>query len=141
MSTIKVSEMAPVQVNLEADPTGETWVQIQPPKWEEEVIREGFRSKRVHFVDTDGQFRTQTDINLYDLWMWEIWLTYVNTNLEVEITDNKEDTAHELVSFLPKEDMTQLDFFRKLRQCGTMVVSEWHRLVMDVVEQWKFPFW
>jgi len=133
MSTIKVSVMAPTRAMLEADPTGETWVEIKPPTWTEETIREGLRAKRTHYFDKDGQWRTQTELNLNTLWLWEIWLTYVNTNMEVEVGDVT-------IVFLPKTKMTQADFFDHLTKCGGDIINEWHQKVVEVVQDWRYPF-
>lgn len=134
------------------DPTGETYVKIRPPRFEDELERGRLRSKHTFAYDEQGFQVRQVDINLNHLWALEIWLTYEDTNLRVDIP--REATEAEVekgvaeaggqitdtVSFLPRRQMNMTDFLQRLSGLPPNFVYHWHALVVDVVRQWADPF-
>lgn len=127
---IKISTMIPVtRVLDQCDPSGETWVKINPPSFAQEMIR----GQITNTVFTDSG--TMPSANLRTLALTEIWLTYGGTNLEVEIT--REDGS-DIITFTGKE--TESEFRAKLLRLPPFIVNEWLSHVLDVVPEWRSPF-
>ena len=138
MAKIKVSAMVPERRELRtADPTGETWVKIKPPGYEEEIERGRLTSKRSYHYTDSGYPVTNVDVNTRLLWAEEIWLTYVETNLEVEMGQG-EDV--ETITFEPRAKSARGEFMEALAKLPPAIVYEWHAMVVDVVPEWTSPF-
>lgn len=138
MAKIKVSASVPEQRELtQCDSTGETWVLIRPPGWSEEKRRGRMLSNaEMYFVD--GMPATRVDVNQRELWELEIWLTYEDTNMVVEIEN--EDGDIEEISFKPRGQITAVEFVENLSKLPPSIVQEWRSAVVDVVPAWFYPF-
>jgi len=133
------ASMVPQQVPLSADPSGETWVVVKPPGWAEEKRRGGMLANRTDYFDESGMPATRVDVNIRELADVEIWLTYVETNLEVELLD-EDGKVEETITFKPKAEEDPAGFVRKLSKLPSYIVYSWRAAVVDVVPDWRHPF-
>lgn len=139
MAKIQVSASVPEKRELESiDPTGETWVIVKPPTWQEEKRRGRMLSKRKDYFDENGLPATEIDVNTRELTEAELWLTYVDTNLEVDLMDG--DEVVETITFEPKEKTSVNDFLTKLNKLPGSIVYAWREAVVSVVPDWRYPF-
>ena len=138
--TIKISTMVPQIIPLtRLDPTGETKVTVVPPGWNEERIRGGLLAKRKYSRDDIGRLVTEVDCNIRELWESEIWLTYGESNVVVEI-DRGTDEPETLSIVGDKDSVTFKEFMTTLEKMPPQVVYAWHEAVAQVVEDWRNPF-
>lgn len=141
MAKITVSAAVPQRRELRGiDESGETFVMIRPPGLQERLSRGRLVSKQFSYYNADGAMVTGIDCNPVDLAIQEIWLTYENASLIVEI-ESEEGT--ETISFEPRDKITYQDFMAKLNKVGSAsfgIISEWHLMVLDVVPGWRNPF-
>jgi len=137
--TIKVSTPVPETRYLEiSDETGETYVIIKPPDYAAETARGRMLDKRT-LVEDGGFYRTRVEVNLNELWALEIWLTYVETNLEVEYVD-KDGEPTRTIAFPPRKDISRTEFMTRLGALPPGIVYEWRLKVLEVVPDWAVPF-
>lgn len=140
---IKVSKPVPVKKFLDiSDPTGETYVIIRPPSPGAINERAMELSKRTPTV-SEGYYHTQVDVNTERLHRLEIWLTYEDTNLKIEVTDDDGEVV-EVIEFKPRNLMTRREFEETLDRIAVVaygVLVEWNQRVREVVPQWDSPFW
>ena len=143
MPAIKVSKLLPEKhvLNL-SDPTGGTHVIVQPPTPGAIHERAQELSKRTPtFIE--GYYHTQVDVNTERLRHLEIWLTYHDTNLEVQVTDEDGEIA-ETITFKPREQTTRREFMASLNRLAAVaygILIEWQQKVRETVPQWDTPFW
>lgn len=138
MAKIQAS-MVPERRELSVDPSGETFVVVKPPSWVEERQRAEMLKERTDYFDERGMPKTDINVNTRELTELEIWLTYVETNLEVEFKD-KDGKVEKVITFEPKEDIEPREFFRKLAELPGSIVYSWREAVVDVVPDWRYPF-
>jgi len=117
------------------DPSGETYVVIRPPDFGMESERDEILKQR----SMDRAGRVNVEVNLSTLWAIEIWLTYVETNLHVQYTDEQGEVVKE-IKFEPKDQMTRDQFLRRLGELPPGMVYEWHMRLVEVVPDWAVPF-
>ena len=133
---ITVSAQVPTTKYLTAtDPSGETYVVIRPPDFAVESERDQILKKR----SMDAEGRVNVEVNLSALWAVEIWLTYVETNLHVQFTDEQGEVVKE-IKFEPRDKMTRDEFIRRLGELPPGIVYEWHMRLIEVVRDWAVPF-
>ena len=136
---IKVPAPVPVKKDLvETDPTKKTWVIFKPPNFAAETERSEMLSQR-SIIPTPGGLRTQVDVNLHALWAVDLWVTYVETNLEIEFTD-EDGKVVDSAKFAPRAEMGRAEFMRQLNKLPPSVVYEWHATMLEVVPDWAIPF-
>jgi len=139
MAKITISALVPERRELRtADPTGETWVKIQPPGYAAETERGRLTSKRSFYYNDAGFSVTDIDVNTRLLWAEEIWLAYIDTNLDVDI--EQEDGTVVNITFEPRDEISRGEFMGKLAQLPSPIVYEWHAMLVDVVPEWSSPF-
>jgi hypothetical protein len=139
MATTKISAFVPQTKELRSvDPKGGVWVKVKPPGWEEESFRGRMLSKRSYRYDELGRLVTEVDCNVRELWAFEIWLTYAETNLDVTIEHG--DGKEEQVTFPPREETNFNEFADLLGKLPPPMVYDWRDQVMAVVPAWRDPF-
>jgi len=120
------------------DPSGATYVIINPPDYAAESERGEMLKKRT--LVPDGVYlRTQVEVNLNDLWALEIWLTYQETNLHVQYKDEEDKVVKE-VKFEPRDQVSRGEFLKRVGELPPGMVYEWHMKVVEVVRDWNVPF-
>jgi hypothetical protein len=131
--------MVPEQRKLEViDPTGETWVIVRPPGWEEDKRRGELLRNRRYSYDERGFLVTEVDCNIRELWEAEIWLTYENTNLDVDIEQGGE--VLKTITFDPRDETKFDEFMDKLGELPPFIIRAWRGAVVDIVRDWRNPF-
>lgn len=141
MAKITISTFTPQRRELRsADPTGETWVKIKPPGMEEEIQRSRMTSKRTYKYDDEGFMEVSIDSNTRLLWAEEIWLTYVDTNLDVVMEGAGDDGEDLEITFDPRKKTDYSTFMQHLLRLPRQIFYEWHHMVTDVVPEWRRPF-
>ena len=140
---IKVSKVLPERRYLQvSDPSGETYVLIRQPTSAGVKERGQMLANRTPMV-IDGYYHTQVNVNVEQLRLLEIWLTYEETNLKVEVLDEEGEVA-ETIEFQPRGQITRAEFMRRLERLMDVaygIVVEWSQKVREVVPQWDSPFW
>lgn len=145
MSTITISTMVPqTKKLLQADPDGGVWVRIRPPDFYAESERAHVVERVTRSYDAVTKMPTATEeYNSVELAMLEIWLTYQETNLAVNLVRGFDDegnpTDTELIKFEPRDKESRADFLTKLGKLPPQIVNEWHAHVRVVVPAWS-PF-
>ena len=138
MATIKISALVPQLRNLTSLGDG-AWVKIRPPTYEEELQRGQLISRRSYSYDDTGRQVIQVDVNPRLLWAEELWLTYQEANIDIEI--EYEDSATERVTFdKPRGSITRGTFMENLAKLPPNVIYEWRAMMLDIVPGWSSPF-
>lgn len=131
--SIKAAPVGPVKrLLVDSDPSGDTWVMINPVTYREDMLRGEVLKTRE--ISREGS-RMQS-VNLYTLYAEEIWLTYDDARIIID------DDGEELVLFKPRTDMTKETFMAALthKKMPPGVVLEWHTQVVEVNPDWMYPF-
>ena len=141
MTKITLSNLLPQQkVLYSVDPEGAVFVSIKPPGMEDEVIRSSHTSKRSYENAASGALLTHVELNTRALWAEELWLTYNDANIEIQL-DMGPDTDDILVNIdRPREKFTRTQFMQELGKLPSQVINEWHFNVLEVVPLWTSPF-
>ena len=138
---LEVSAMVPeMRRLLNNDPSGDTWVKIKPPGFEEEKQRGQLLKKRSYSYDDDGYLNTDVDCNVRQLWATELWLTFEEANIHVKFVDDEGETVKEVKMVGTKDDYTYSEFMEKLNALPTNIIYEWRSAVVDVIPDWRNPF-
>jgi len=138
---IKAASVIPVKKVLDGvDPSGETWVQIKPATYRDEMVRGEMLKDRQYAIDDEYGVVTKVGVNLYQLHAEEIWICYHSAQIKIESTDEKTGKAIVQEPFKPKEKMGRGEFMAELARLPRAVVSEWHRRVTEVNSDWQYPF-
>ena len=128
---IKASPVGPVKkLLIDSDPSGDSWVMINPVTYREDMARGEVLKTRV----IEGS--NMQSVNLYKLYAEEIWLSYNDAHIIID------DDGEELILFKPREDMTRETFMAALthEKMPPPVILEWHTRVVEVNPDWMFPF-
>jgi len=138
---VEISAVVPeMRRLLNADESGDTWVKIKPPGYEEERQRGQLLKRRSYSYDEDGYLKTDVDCNVRTLWAMEIWLTFHEANVHVIFTDEDGKTVNEVKIMGKRDDFRYSEFMEQLNQLPPEIVFEWHASVVDVVPDWRSPF-
>jgi hypothetical protein len=115
------------------DPDDKTWVKVKPHSWQDDLERGEFLRTR-NYTSTNA---VGTDVNNYALMQLEIWLTYEDSCIEVELPDGK--TAR---LFKPRKDMSRSEFFEALAdpRLPPRFILAWHTFVIQMNGDWRLPF-
>ncbi len=133
---IKVTTMVNQTKYLKlSDPDGETYVVIKPPDYQAVMERDELLKNRTVMPGVG----TQVSSNLSQLWAVEIWLTYVETNLVVEFED-EDGKITKTIKFEPRDQISRVEFIRRLQELPPSIVYEWHTAIIEVVGDWAVPF-
>lgn len=145
MPTVRISTLMPeTKKLLQIADDGSVWVQIQPPDFLAERERAQLKEQVTHSVDSfTGAPTFMQNFNSADLSMLEIWLSYKDSNIDVEITighdEDGEPSSFEHLKFGPREKESRAAFLEKLGKLPPVIVNEWHTRVLQVIPSWN-PF-
>jgi len=141
MARAKISAAVPERKLLRSlDMDGGQWVVVKPPTWVEEMARGQLLTARsTSFDDTTGMPITSVDVNTRQLWLEEIWLTFNEGHIDVEIEHAGEPPVVVTIQGT-HDDFSRQDFMQRLVQLPSNVITEWHARVTEVVPAWHFPF-
>lgn len=106
---------------------------IRPAGIVEERARQELVKKRSEAYEADGSIRIDTDVNVVDLWVEEIWLTYE----DITVTDEKGKPV-----FKPRKETNRQEFMNTLDALNpeTDFLRAWTALVREVNPTWRRPF-
>lgn len=115
----------------EWDPSGLTTVTLREPRFAETARRQQYWSRTE--VEHAGIFAREIhDKTIADLATLEMWLTFVDSNIEIE--SNKEGEE----SYCPfYKDMPFDEFVETLLLLEDELVIEWHSKVLDLKPEWE----
>jgi len=132
--TIQISAVMPEKKFLsEADPSNDTWVMIKPITYRDDMLRGELLKERETLNSPGGQ--AMKGINMYRLRAEELWLTYVDAHIVLEDAEGNKTEP-----FKPCEEMTRAQFMEALASLPTQVVLEWYTRMLEVNQDWAFPF-
>lgn len=141
MTKITLSNLLPQRKQLfSVDPEGEVFVSIKPPGMADEVVRSSHTSKRSYENTVSGTLLTHVDLNTRALWAEEIWLTYNDANIEIELDIGADADPITININRPREKFTRTQFMNELGKLPSQVINEWHFNVLEVVPMWTSPF-
>lgn len=139
---IQVSQLLSVTKPLVlSDPSGSTTVTIKQPTPRALGIREDELSNRTPRT-IDGYLHTEVRVNKITLRHLELWLTFEDCTVEIEVTHSETGEIEETISF--ESDMTRAKFMQAVGKINALipgVLIEWQLAVREVVPQWDSPFW
>ncbi len=122
----------------------DTWVLIKPPSYRTAILRAAIAGQGRSITVTANKVTNNAEANVARLFASEIWLTYQDTNLEVEIPqkwdENGEVTEWKKIVFEPREDETVRSFTDKVEDLPLHIVYDWHDQVCVIVPEWRIPF-
>ncbi len=140
MPRVTISAIGPERKELYTlDEEGSQWVAIRPPAWPEEMARGDLLKSRSVSLDELGFPVTRVEVNLRYLWPEEIWLTYDEADIDVEI-EKPDGTSVVVAINKPRDQYTRREFMNLLVQLPSNVITEWHAYVLQVVPAWQYPF-
>ena len=137
--SIKAASVTPVKkILIESDPSGETFVMVQPASYKHELLRGEYLKARKFNVGVDN-YSEEPAVNRYQFDAMEIWVSYpdidVPCSIDIELED--ETISH---PFKKRSEMTQTQFLAALGMLTYEVVKEWHKMVCEVNPGWGRPF-
>ena len=140
MAKITISDMVPQEVKLlRLDKTGETKVWINPPSWRDDKMRGAMLSNRRHYIDEMNRWVVQVDCNVRELWEMEIWLSFSQAYIDVDIA--QQDGNIKTVTIVgSKSDFTYEKFMKLLSEMPPQIIYAWHEAVVNTVPEWRDPF-
>lgn len=122
----------------------DTWALISPPTFRIAKLRSAVVGKGRTVNVSNTRISTGSEANVAALFAQEIWWTYEDTNLEVElplkIGEDGEVEEWEKIVFAPRADEKQRDFLNKVDRLPLYIVYDWHNQVVDVIPEWQLPF-
>jgi len=123
------------------DPEGGIWVRVRPPGFAEEMERADLTSTRSQTLSPDMRPVIETHINPLALMLTEIWLTFDESNIDVDVQSRRDPQEYEQVNLaLPRSKITRQEFMERLAALPQQVINEWRERVMEVVPAWRSPF-
>lgn len=133
--SIKISAMTPVKkVLIESDASGDSWIMIRPITYRDDLVRGELLKEREVASDGIGGSMTK-GINMYRLRAEELWLTYADAHIVFEDADGGQAEP-----FVPRDEMTKVEFMQALSDLSPSVVLEWHQRMVEVNPDWAYPF-
>jgi len=139
---VKIADFLPQKRELAS--VEDTWVLIKPPSYSTAIARAAIAGKGRSINVSSERVSTSLEANLAYLFANEIWLTYQDTNLVVEIpkkwNEEGEVSEWDKITFEPREDETMRSFMDKIEKMPLSIVYDWHNQVCDVVPEWRIPF-
>ena len=139
---VKIADFMPQKREFQS--VEDTWALIAPASYSVETRRSAMIGKGRTVNVSRDRISTGIEANLAALFSLEIWLTYVDTNLEVElpekIGEDGEVATWNKITFGPRKEETQRSFMEKIEQLPLYIVYDWHNQVTNVVPEWRVPF-
>jgi len=132
---IHISAMTPVKkILVQSDPSEDSWVMIRPITYRDDLQRGELLKEREVASDAYGGSMTK-GINMYRLRAEELWLTYADAHIILEDEDGEQSEP-----FSPHDEMGKANFMQALASLSPAVVLEWHRRMVEVNQDWAYPF-
>jgi len=132
--------LGPQRLYLEqADPTKSTWVDIRRRSFNDDIERGKWLRLRTLVDLPDGSMATKVDVNVPRVRLWELYTTYVDTNIEYPGQDAEEQEIM-IKPFKPKDQITEKEFGDLIGELDTDVVAEWIALHLSINPEWRSFF-